>query len=833
MRYAFILLFCFSELVAAQTDGAFRGRVIENDAYRTPLYGATLYFPDLETGTTTNLSGYFTIKNLPDGEHRLRISFVGYRPLELTIRLPVRDDEEPIYVLERDAQELGELQVVAEGVASPQREQAPLSTIEISSLPLNTMPRLLGEPDLIRIVQNLPGVKTDSDFTGGFYVRGGRSDQNLILLDGVPVYNPWHLFGIFSAFNNEAIDQVELTKGIFPARYGGRASSLLNIGLQRGSERLGAGYLTISPLSASFSYGRPINQKTSYLIALRRTYMDPVFWFINRQFAEENEYKKDTHDLGYFFYDLNVKLVHRLSSRMELEAAWFRNNDQLKGDTKTVAKTTAINADNYIGRQQVGWKNQTLSLRAKTHGAYYTTETQGFLSFYTSSFLDGMTDLYAHSQGAETRVETEESLFKQRFLDTGVQQHFTFFAGDRNTIHAGAEWVLHHFGDESHALEWVDIYPFPVSETYDRLNKQPFNRQKNHFNGNKLKTTAGQVGGYISSSVYLGNFSVHPGIRYEYYSKGGYHSWLPRINVKWQGRSPLHFSAGYGEFSQYIHIVGVDMARFPTDRWFWSNEERTPLRVKTTTFGVGYDFTEDISLSIEGYYKNMNNLLSLDPVAEREAIDELETLPIFTGNATLSGDGEMYGVELFAQKADGKVTGWLGYTLSWAWNQFDELNLGRKFPARTDKRHDIQLFVNWDIAENWAVGGLFNYKTGQPITFATGHYQQELDPLDIGEDGDQSTEVILERNNFRMPAYHRLDLNITWKNRSIFKRRSELSLNVINVYNRFNPWMMSSRTRVTQVSDTMLEVDPSNRYTGQLPVLPMLSLRIALGGDAR
>lgn len=309
---------------------------------------------------------------------------------------------------------------------------------------------------------------------------------------------------------------------------------------------------------------------------------------------------------------------------------------------------------------------------------------------------------------------------------------------------------------------------------------------------------------------------------------------LPRLNVRWQvDGSSLSVAAGYGEFSQYVHIVGLDMARFPSDRWFWSDETREPLRSKMATFGIGYELFENTRITIEGYYKDMKNLLSYNPVAERDALEELETLPIFTSDATVSGDGHMYGVELFAHKFSGNVTGWLGYTLSRAWNQFDELNQGRKFPARTDKRHDVQLFANWDFADNWALGGMFNYRTGQPVTFATGHFLSERDPLGIGERDSGSSEVVLERNNFRMPAYHRLDLNITWKNRSIFNRRSELSLNVINAYNRFNPWTMNNRTQISQASETMLDVDPSSRYTGQMPVLPMVSLRIALGGDAQ
>src|SRR5690625_4638383 len=238
-------------------------------------------------------------------------------------------------------------------------------------------------------------------------------------------------------------------------------------------------------------------------------------------------------------------------------------------------------------------------------------------------------------------------MFKQRFLDSAIQQHITLFAGERSTFHAGAEWILHHFRDESHYAEREDIYPFAPNDAHERLGDQPFDRVQNRFDGSEQRTRASRLGGYASGNIYLGDVSIHPGVRYEYYTKGGHHSMLPRLNVRWQvDGSSLSVAAGYGEFSQYVHIVGLDMARFPSDRWFWSDETREPLRSKMATFGIGYELFENTRITIEGYYKDMKNLLSYNPVAERDALEELETLPIFTSDATVSGDGHMYGVEL-------------------------------------------------------------------------------------------------------------------------------------------------------------------------------------------
>lgn len=825
LLFVCILFFCFAEIAAAQTGHTFKGRVIENDAYRTPLYGATIYFPELETGTTTNLSGYFTLEDLPEGEHRLRISFVGYQPQEHTLQIPT--DEEPVFALDMDSRLLGELEVLADAEESAQMQQAGLSTIQVSALPLTHIPRLMGEPDLIRMVQNLPGVKTESDFTGGFFVRGGRNDQNLILLDGVPVYNPWHLFGIFSAFNTEALDRVELTKGVFPAKFGSRVSSVLDIGLQQGSERLGAGYLTISPLSASFSYGRPINQNTSYLIALRRTYMDPIFWLLSRQYTQENDYERLESTLGYYFYDFNTKIVHRFSSKVNLEAAWFRSSDQLNLTDGTTFRGEL--GGGYDDENVIGWRNNTASLKLKYRTPAVQSETQAFISFYNSENTEIHESrdhrFLPREEGISRKMQFEEHRFDQRFRDLGLQQHVTILAGETNSIQAGAQWIFHNFRDVSVYREGEELR----EEFSDGT--PPVDYAREAISGDSLSSSAHEFSIYLNSTLHSGNVSFHPGVRYEYYSLGGYQSVMPRINASWQAAPRLKISAGYGHFSQYLQIVGLDMIRLPMDRWFWADESRFPVRSRMATLGFGYDLQEWGRVTVEGYYKSMDNLQNFDPGEQRKAYGNTDFLVRF-GSETIRGKGEAYGVELFWEKTEGAVTGWLGYTLSWAWNEFHDLNDGSRFPSRTDKRNDLQLFADWGFAENWSIGALFNFKTGQPMTFSTQHYLSERDPLGIG-DTMHETMAITEMNNFRLPAYHRLDLNLAWKNRRVFRRPAELSLNVVNVYNRFNVFSLHSSSHIDRIEGEPIHARPNNKYLGQLPVLPVVSLRIALGGDAQ
>jgi hypothetical protein len=226
----------------------------------------------------------------------------------------------------------------------------------------------------------------------------------------------------------------------------------------------------------------------------------------------------------------------------------------------------------------------------------------------------------------------------------------------------------------------------------------------------------------------------------------------------------------------------------------------------------------------------MDGLMGFSPLAQTEAYLNSD-IPRF-GSQTISGDGESYGLEWLWEKSTGSVTGWFGYTLSWAWNQFDELNFGDRFPSRTDKRHDIQTFWNWDFATNWSIGLLFNYKSGQPLTFSTGFYVSEPDPLGIG--GHVGSDyVIQETNTYRLPDYHRLDLNLTWRNRRLLRRNTEVSLNIVNVYNRMNVPTIANNSTIEAISNNRIRITPSYSQLSQLPILPVLSMRIALGGDAK
>lgn len=394
---------------------------------------------------------------------------------------------------------------------------------------------------------------------------------------------------------------------------------------------------------------------------------------------------------------------------------------------------------------------------------------------------------------------------------------------------AGIQWLKHDFSDRSTKLEYENGFLY-ASDGRRPDPRPPITRMSTRTSGDSLSTSPIEQSVYVSASIKIGSLSIFPGLRVANYSLGNATHFMPRVSATWDLNDAWFITAGVGRFAQYMQVVGLDLVRAPTDRWFWSDETRAPLTSETYTLGFGGTPRSNSRFTMEGYYKRMDGLLGFSPLAQTEAyLDSF--IPQF-GSNTIDGNGESYGMEMLWEQTDGPVTGWFGYTLSWAWNQFDELNLGDRFPSRTDKRHDIQTFWNWDFATNWSLGLLFNYKTGQPVTFSTGFYMSESNPLGVG--GHVGIDnVVYKTNSYRLPDYHRLDLNLTWKNRRFLWRNTEFSLNIVNVYNRLNVLTIDNQSTIESISNNRLRVTPKYSQMGQLPILPVLSMRIDLGGGAK
>lgn len=798
----------------------FKGSVIQNDSFHTPVYGASLHFVDLKEGISTDRNGRFEMEGLPRGIHKVQVSFVGFKTHEYLVSLPT---ENQILILEEDEKLLQSVEVSDKKIPSILLEQTGLSTIKVGELPLDQIPKFNGEPDLIRMIQNLPGVKTDSDLTGGLNVRGGRNDQNLILMDGVPVYNPWHYFGLFSAFHTEAIKSAEFSKGVFPAKFGSRLSSVLNIKLQDGSARNGGGDLTLSPTSVTLSYGRPINQNTSFMIAARRTYVDPIFWIL----------LSGDHKVRYRFLDLNTKFVHHLRPTWKLEAGVNISNDVFK--YREVKNRNSGDKRNII--TNLGWINRTGSIKLIQHKNNRNSTSHLFVSHYRSN--NEYDKRWNNQEGAAlsqsatlpgfslTRTSLIEIL-SQNFWDIGAQHDVSHTFTDQLSLSYGVQWINHRFEEKNLNQEIEEGF---VSSLFDSVsNTLPLSEVIfRKVISDTLVSQPHELSSYLDFSIKLGNLSFYPGIRFQHYTSGNYSDVLPRLNLKYEFSPNWYASAGYGHFTQYLHTVGLDLIRLPIERWFWSNENRKPLRGKTWTAGVGYSNPLWGEFTVEGYYKSTENLLNFSPRQQEESFAQSFLIPTFPAQ-TFTGNGESHGVEFLWNKTKGRLQGWIGYTLSWAWNQFDEFNRGLRYPSRTDKRHDIQFYWTYDLKVNWQIGALFNFQSGQPVTFSIAKFAREQDPLGIGSrNSAQETGFVDEINNFRLPAYHRLDLNIAWKNRRLFNRKGEISMDIFNLYNRFNVLNARSRGDIFNLSDSgEFTVSQTNNFISQLPLAISFNLRVAL-----
>ena len=810
-----LLTLCNYGIVHAQYS--ISGRVIEDNRVETPLYGVNILKVAQGTGTSTTIGGFFKLNNLPEGPLRLRISFLSYTSIDTTLIMPLAENQELVFRMKPDTLVLDELTVKGQ-TYSYLSDQAPTSTINVTAMPIHSVPKFMGEPDLLRVIQNMPGVKAESDFTGGFYVRGGRNDQNLILLDGVPIYNPWHLFGIFSSFNMEALESVNFSKGVFPVQYGSRVSSVLDVELQDGSTRLGAGSLNVSLLSSSFSYGRPVNQNTSYLISLRRTYMDPVFWTTDRLNSTESYRQKNRYNFG----DFNFKVAHRFSPRTKLEIGSFLSSDQLRFESHDTFDSRGSENPN---RFQIGWRNYALSARLNHIHGDVVIRQQLFLSRYDADNQDRSILTDGDTFKSATERDITDIQFNQRFRDLGYQIDINAPLGDRISVSVGAQSIHHQFQDEQLRKGKLEVLQSAGSET-------SWNIADQFSESSSKRTISFESSAYVAANIEFGAMRVIPGVRLQHFQQGNVLNILPRFNVQYQATERILLTGGYGESAQYLHILGNELAQLPTDRWFWSDATTPPVVSQTLTAGGSFQINASNRITVEGYLRRFDNLRAYTAQQLAGVFDTESSIPLFS-DISVEGSGRSQGVELLAERTDGKLNGWLGYTISWSTNRFDELNLGRTFYMRTDRRHDLQLFGNYAFHSNWSAGFLFNLKSGQPVTFGQSVYVPEGDPLQIQPpDIDPDPIVINRRNNHRLPAYHRLDLMLTWRNRTFLGRPAEWALNVINIYNRLNVFAIDSRTLIDELPDGSVRVLPRNEYTSQLPIIPMLNVRIALGEAA-
>ncbi len=747
MRYLitgliFILLITNSALIKGQERVVISG-YIRDASTGEALIGANIAIRETGRGTIANQYGFYSL-SLEPGFYNLVISYIGYATDNQAIRLG--DDTELDVELERTNQELEEVTVSAEG------SNANITRLETGStqLPIQSIrkiPALLGEVDIIKAIQLLPGVQFTSEGSSGFSVRGGNTDQNLILLDEATVYNASHLFGFFSVFNNDAIKDVKLYKGDIPASAGGRLASLLDVRMKEGNNKQFHGTGGIGTISSRLTLEGPIvKDKASFLLSGRRTYAD-----IFLPFAQDTAIR----DNALFFYDLNGKVNYTLNENNRIYLSGYYGKDVFEND--------------FAGMR---FGNRTFSLRwnhlfSKRLFSNFTLVNSRY--FYDLGTPEGEIPFFN---------------WNSNLIDYAFKADFTWYLAPEHTLRFGLSSIYH-------TIEPGNIRT--TSEGDQENNTEiPYNY-------------ALENGGYLSiRSNFNNNFSFRAGLRYSSFHNIGeatvyayndryrvvdstlyesgeffnfYHALEPRMAFNYMFNEKNSVKLSYARTVQYMQMASNSMAGTPLDIWFPASPNIQPQFSNQVSLGFFRNFLNNrLETSLELYYKKMNNAIDF--------VDHAELLlnPRLEGELRV-GEAESYGIELYARYDYRDLSGWISYTYSHTTRYIDEINDGVPYPAPYDKPHDLSLVLSYDLGKRWSFGLNWVYATGLPFTIPTGRYEIMGDIL----------PVYTGRNEYRLPDYHRMDLSVTLKPRpeKTQKWSGEWNLSLYNAYARKNVWTLN------------------------------------------
>lgn len=710
-------------------------------------------------GSVANKFGFYSISNVPAGEYYLMIRSLGYKDAVIPITIGGGQSaiRRNIQLMAQDIRG----QTVTVTADRSTEGTATVSTVTIDPVFIQHLPSLGGETDIFRALQLLPGVKSVSELSSGLYVRGGSPDQNLTLLDGVIVYNPSHLGGFLSTFNSDAVRDIKLIKGGMPAEYGGRLSSVLDLTMREGTKEKISGTAGVSLINSRLTVEGPLGNDATFMVSGRRMYLDLIL------LAATNP-----DDVPrYYFYDLNGKVNVKLGENDRLYASGYFGSDVLSGPPR----------DKNIF--DISWGNATGNLRW-THiisSELFTNFSAIFTNYSFSTEFQDRNDSGRVSSAFKSLSGVRD------FMLRGEMQ---YIPNSDHVVKAGLELVEHRFRADVTA-EFAD---FPKIE-----------RDPTILNA-------------IDASIYLqdewsisSQLAANIGARLHYFEGGNLLRAEPRLALAYNLTDELKLTASYSIANQFLHLISRNDIALPTDVWFPSTATLKPSDAVQGVLGLETKlFDGEYLVSLEGYYKKMHNLLEYKDTATISLDVPLESS--FT-----SGTGDAYGVELFINKRVGAVTGWIGYTLSWTKRLFPELNRGRSFYPRYDRRHDVSVVLTYRLGESWEFGATWIYGTGQAYTMATGQY--EFVPLEDNPDQGFYSTVRLndytERNGYRIPAFHKLDLNFTHLY-SWFGLPWQFSINIYNAYNHRNVF--------AQYIDTEYSYDPQTGQDTTKTVLKQLTL---------
>lgn len=804
----FVLSFSFFKpTLVAQTYYQLSGSVKDKQS-GDPLIGASVSIKSQKAGTYTNAQGNFSLQLLAD-TLTLQVSFAGYEKYQKFIRLD-KNLSLSIALVEDDIKLEG---VTIEGQALKDRlAQVQMSVTRLDVQTIKQLPALFGEVDVLKVLQLLPGIKSGTEGTAGFFVRGGTNDQNLVLLDGATVYNPAHMGGLFSVFNPEAVSGLEAFKGNFPAQYGGRLSSILGIEMREGDTKKFSGSggigLISSRLTLELPFGEVVSsspknstestiendtilnykkqrkklvteRKGSILVAGRRTYFD-VF---TRAYNRANAGNKDFSPIpDYYFYDLNTKVRYQLNPNHRLTFTAYMGNDEIGFSDERFSFAFA-------------WRN--------------IVATASWNHLYSTKLVGNLTTSFSrYDYSINNQFGNISANLISKISDYAVKYDIRYLPSPKHVIRGGASYIFHSFNP-------------------NRLNAGSEDNSLNFKYDQVLE--GGEVGAYLSDEWEINKkWKIDYGLRGSGYiaNRANYFGLEPRAGMRYKLNDSLSFKLSYARMYQYLHLAASSTITLPTDLWIPSTEYLQPQSSDIVAIGVNWLLKPlGLFLTNEWYYKWLHNQIEYRENAQIFFNPDLDRELVF-------GRGWSYGGEWMLERKTGKTTGWISYTLSWSNRQFDNLNDGKPFAFRYDRRHDLSVVVTQKLSRRAALTLTFVYRTGEAITLPVNRFAlTDLDGIrQVGFQRDDAGNIVgfdpgliipqyIERNTFRMPAYHRADLSFTWKFRPKWGE-SDINFSVYNLYNRANPFFL-------YFDEVTNEQNVPVRFVGKIialfPILPSIT----------
>ncbi len=765
--FIFSLLFPLLSLGSADAKFSISGEIRDaNDGEH--IIGANIYVVELQKGVSSNAFGFYSL-TLESGTYTLEYSFIGYKKVSKTIDL--QSNQKINIELETNVFLGPEVEVVGE--RSDHTESTDIGRVELEVDAIKKLPAFMGEVDILKTIQFLPGIQSATEGNSGFYVRGGGPDQNLILLDNATVYNASHLFGFFSVFNADAIKNIEVIKGGMPAQYGGRVASVLDITLKEGNRKEHKFEGGIGLISSRFTAEGPIaKDKSSFIVSGRRTYIDLL---VQPFISEESNFNGS----GYYFYDLNMKLSHRFSDKDQVYLSGYFGQDVFGFRSQTAGFETAI-----------PWGNAIASLKWNH-------------LFSDQFFMSTMASFSDYNFAFEAKQEDFSFSLQSGIRDYGGKVMFNYYPSINHQITGGVDYVFHTFtpgtltansGDTNFDLGDEEINYSHEGGVFIQDEFEVGERWK--FNAGLRYSYFAQVGPFTRYIPSEDNSIVAPQPdEVVQYTRGDlvqmYDGWEPRFNFRYSINSRSSIKGGYTHNYQFIHLASLSPTSLPTDIWLPSSELIRPQFGRQGSLGYFTDLKEaQYEASVEAYYKTMDNL-----VEYKDGIAPEDNVGTNVDNNLTFGDGTSYGLEFFLKKKTGRLNGWVGYTWSKTDRVFEDINQGNPFPAKFDRRHDLSIVMSYDLTEKWTLGAAFVYATGNAITLPESIYFVENNVLfNYGD-----------RNSYRMAPYHRADISATYvpspykevKDKTtgevvnkLRKVQSSWSFSIYNLYNRMNPYFI-------------------------------------------